>query len=99
MPDPLPHHRLAKIRTTSAILPRPAANERSEIEPSKKRVLCTPPFLDRAFQLRCRSLKACVSDLSDLSDLSDTRSGNRWGVLFSGGQMGQMGHLGPVGRG
>ena len=23
-----------------------------------KRVLCTPPFLDRAFQLRCRSLKA-----------------------------------------
>ena len=28
-------------------------------------------FLDRAFQLRCRSLKACVSDQSDQSDLSD----------------------------
>ena len=37
------------------------------------------PFPDRAFQLRCRLLKACVSDLSDLSD---TRSGNRGGVLF-----------------
>ena len=40
-------------------------------------------FLDRAFQLRCRSLKACVSDLSDLSDQSDQsdQSGTRRGIV------------------
>ena len=52
-----------------------AASERSETEPPENRVLCTPfsgsvtqlrfaclplaAFLDRAFQLRYRSLKAC----------------------------------------
>ena len=50
-------HPRTKIRTISAILPRPAASERSETEPPKSRVLCTPPFLDRAFQLRVASLK------------------------------------------
>ena len=30
MPDPLPHHRLAKTQISGAILPRMAANERSE---------------------------------------------------------------------
>ena len=65
MSDPLPHHRLAKTQISCAILPRPAASERSETEPPKKRVLCTPPFLDRAFQLRFARLKpACRLSVS-----------------------------------
>jgi hypothetical protein len=54
-------------------------------------------FLDRAFQLRCRLLKACVSDLSDLSDLSDTRSGNRGGSFIFVRTDGTLGTSGTCG--
>ena len=46
----------AKIRTTSAILPRAAASERSETEPPEKRVLCTPRCLAWIFVPLLRTL-------------------------------------------
>ena len=57
--NPLLRLRLGKIQPCRAILPRPAASEQSETEPPENSALCAPRFLDRAFQLRYRSLKAC----------------------------------------
>ena len=72
--SPLPQSFRTKIRTISAILPRPAANKRSAVEPPKKRLLCTPrclagnpePFHRRLLSHGCsiRSFASCLEKSS-----------------------------------